>query len=336
MYRLVFFGLPGAFSTVPLSALCHAGYPPLLVVQGTEPVKGALRAPVDLIRARPSLLDRMQANFRKKAPPPTYRHDLLATAKSHGIDVLSTPNANDSKVLSTLESLAPDAYVVCGFAHLLSRRALSIPTRGGLNLHPGALPEERGAAPLYWALKAGRTQIHWTIHVLDEGEDSGDVVTRGEIAFEPGTPGQDILSLVASAAAPHLVRALRAMMAGDLVRQPQGSTEEPRKRRPKFSDGRLDPRRSAVEVFTFVAGCAETYSLWAECAGDRFFIRRALGFDPEAQPEFEWFLSGDRLLLRCQPGVVELELKEHGAIFSAEYEEERPDPGEAGAPPAKA
>ena len=35
MYRLVFFGLPGGFSTVPLAALCRAGYRPMLVVHGT-------------------------------------------------------------------------------------------------------------------------------------------------------------------------------------------------------------------------------------------------------------------------------------------------------------
>lgn len=326
MYRLVYFGLPGAFSTVPLKALCHAGYAPTLVVQGTEPVKGALRAPVEVLRARPGLIQKVQDTFRKKPERPKYQHDLVKTAQELGIDVLSTPNANDSKVLAKLEDVAPDAYVICGFPHLLSRRALAIPSRGGLNLHPGALPEERGAAPLFWALKSGKTEVHWTIHVLDEGEDSGDVVVSGQTDFEPGLLGQEILTRVATSAAPHLVRALRAMMGGDLVRMPQGECEAGRKRRPAFKDGRLDTKLSALQVYTFAAACAETYSLWAECAGDRFFIQRALSYDPEAKPDFEWFLSGDRLMLRCDPGIVELQLKEHGALFSAEYDEETPDP----------
>ena len=323
MYRLVFFGLPGAFSTVPLEALCRAGHPPVLVVEGLERVPGALRASMEVVPARPGLWDRLQSRLRvAPGSAPASAHDLAEVARRMGLDVVKTTNANDPKVLSVLESVAPDAYVVAGFQHLLSRRALALPRRGGLNVHPGALPEERGAAPLFWALREGRAEVSWTIHVLDEGEDSGDVVVSGKLAFEPGEDGQQILGRVAAAAAPHLVRSVRALMAGDLVRIPQPPTDAPRRRRPGFRDGRVDPERPAWEVFTFVAGCARSYSLFAECANDRFFIRRAISFDPRAKPDFEWFLSGDRLILRCKPGVVELELKENGALFSAEYEEE--------------
>ncbi len=35
----------------------------------------------------------------------------------------------------------------------------------------------------------------------------------------------------------------------------------------------------------------------------------------------EYVVSGDALLLRCADGVVELELKPEGAIFSATYTE---------------
>lgn len=337
MYRLVYFGLSGGFSTVPLAALCRAGYPPLVVVHGLPPVAKAVRAPVQVRPARPGLFDRMQvrlqARLRRAEAAPRPDKDLVREAHALGLDVLETPNANDTKVLGMLEDLAPDAFVVCGFNHLLSRRALAIPTRGGLNLHPGALPEERGAAPLFWALKEGRTNIRWTIHVLDEGEDSGDVVSAGAVDFEPGLAGQAVLEQIAIAAAPPLVRALRALMAGDLVRTPQPATDAERKRRPTFRDGRIEVRRPAVEVFTFVAGCARSHSVWAECAGDRFFIARAIGFDPDARPDFEWFLTGDRLLLRCAPGIVELELKRDGALFSAEYEEEEAAAsGEAGPP----
>lgn len=333
MYRIVFFGLPGAFSTVPLRALCHSGYVPLLVVQGAEPVHGALRAPIEMQHARPGLLKRMQTNLRARNPDARPSTNLQETAREMGVDLLTTPNANDSKVLSILQDLQPDAFIICGFSHLLSRRALAIPHRGGLNLHPGALPAERGAAPLFWALREGRTTLNWTIHVLDEGEDSGDIVTQGQASFEPGVRGQAVLSRLAADAAPQMVRALRAMMGGDLVRSPQPKVDAERKRRPTFQDGRLDLTRSAADVYTFVAGCADSYSLWAECAADRFFIRKAIGFDAEARPEFEWFLSGDRLMLRCNPGLVELELKPDGALFSAEYEEEIPAQSPAPDPP---
>jgi methionyl-tRNA formyltransferase len=330
MYRLVFFGLPGAFSTIPLEALCRSGHPPVLVVEGLERVPGAARPTVEVVSGRPSVWDRLQSRLRSAPAPdaPPSPYDLGVVARQLGLQVVKTTHANDPKVLDLIRSVEPDAYVVAGFHHLLSPEALRLPRRGGLNLHPGALPQERGAAPLFWALREGRTELTWTIHVLDEGEDSGDVVVSGKLAFEPGVEGQALLGQLATGAAPHLVRSVRALMAGDLVRMPQPPSTAPRRRRPGFRDGRIDAGRPAWEVFTFVAGCARSYSLFAECANDRFFIRRAVSYDPRAKPDFEWFLSGDRLILRCRPGVVELELKENGTLFSAEYDEE-PSPHRA-------
>lgn len=332
MYRLVFFGLPGGFSTIPLEALARAGYPPVLVVQGKERIPGALRPTVQRLSARRGLLARVQDRLRgETAPPPIEATgpDLVGLASRLGVEVLETSHANDPAVQQALADARPDAYVVAGFSHLLSAKTLSIPARGGLNLHPGALPEERGPAPLFWALKEGRSRLTWTIHVLDAGEDSGDVVTSGEVDVTPGDDGQAMLRTLATAAAPAMTRAVRALMAGDLVRMPQPDRPVERRRRPRFSDGRIDPNRTAVEVYTFAAGCARAYSLFVEVAQDRFFIRRAVGYDPDARPDFEWFLTGDRLLLRCRPGMVELELKEGGALFSAEYD----DPDEDEDPP---
>jgi methionyl-tRNA formyltransferase len=179
------------------------------------------------------------------------------------------------------------------------------------------LPEERGPSPLFWTLKEGRTKVGFTVHVLDQGEDTGDIVSRGELSFLPGTPGLDILTQCAQAAAPQLVRALRGLLDGDLVRTPQGKgTRQPR---PEFRDGCIDTTKSAEQVFVFAGGCAASYSVFAEIAGDRFFIKRAISYDPNATLGLEFVLTGDRLILRCNPGVVELELKEEGAIFSAEY-----------------
>ncbi|MEM7677258.1 MAG: hypothetical protein AAF449_14755, partial [Myxococcota bacterium] len=151
------------------------------------------------------------------------------------------------------------------------------------------------------------------------GEDTGDRVTTGQIQIEPGTDGLVILERMAQASAPSLVKAVRALVAGDLVRQPQSRADADRKPRPRFEDGRLDTSKPAHAVFTFVGGCAGRYSLFAEVAQDRFFIRRALSYDPDSDLDFDFVLLGDRLLLKCNPGLVELELKEQGALFSAEY-----------------
>ena len=88
--------------------------------------------------------------------------------------------------------------------------------------------------------------------------------------------------------------------------------------RPKLADGRIDPTLPAADVYTFVAGCARAYSVFAEGGGDRFYVRRAISYDPDGTLPCEYVLSGDNLILRCDPGIVELELAPEGAIFTAE------------------
>ena len=314
MSRVAFFGLNDVFSTVQFEALVRSGVQIPVVVLGIEAPRGGRRR-TEILRAKRSFWNRR----RRRGPEPPPKNDLIAIAHAVGANVIRTSWANDSGVVDRLRRLDLDAHVVCGFPHLLNPTALAVARRGGLNVHPGALPEERGPAPLFWALKEGRTTLRWTIHVLDEHEDHGDIVFGGQVEIRPGTDGQAILRRLAEAAAPFLVRGVRALCEGDLVRTPQRAVVGRRRRRPRFRDGRIDPERSAEEVFTFVSACARTYSLFVESAEDRFFIDGALSYDPLAETQYEWVLTGDRLILRCHPGVVELQLKTDGALFAAEY-----------------
>lgn len=340
MRRLVFFGMDGSFSTVPLAALASGGLAPVLVVQGLMPAPAERRAQVELQRSKPGWLARLVGQKdpyalgagATGAGGATGGSDqarswalgersLDRAARALEIDVLRTSDANAARARAHILGAEPEAFVVAGFPHLLSRELLALARRGGLNVHPGKLPDERGPAPLFWALRRGEHAVHFTIHMLDEGEDSGDIVFGGEVGFEPGEDSAAILGRSAQAAAPHLIRALRGLLDGDLVRSPQPKQGHGRCPRPGFRDGMIDAGRSAREVFAFVGGWARTHSLFAECGGDRFFIKEAVSFDDQATLAFEYALTGDRLILRCSPGVVELTLKEHGALFAAEYRE---------------
>jgi methionyl-tRNA formyltransferase len=323
MRRLVFFGMDGGFSTALLKALVASDLAPVLVVVGVPQPK-TTRAP--LVERRSP---RSGGFFGWLAPPPTGAPvaqrelppttNLAELARAAGIEVLVTSDPDAVRARAIIHEVQPEAFVVAGFPCLLSPRVLELAQRGGLNVHPGRLPEERGPSPLFWALKAGRTKLGFAIHVLDEGEDTGDVVARGEYEIEPGTEGSIALVRCAFAAAPHLVRVTRGLLVGELVRIPQPKIGASRCPRPTFRDGRIWPDRPARDVFTFAGGCASAYSLFVEIAGDRFFVAKARSWDDRATLPAEYYLSGNILLLACQPGVVELELKPEGALFSAEY-----------------
>lgn len=293
----------GPLSRIPLSRLVASALRPRLVIEGrTE-------------EGRPSWVLRSKSPAKTPSSP-----SLEDIASDAGIDFIGTNDANSARVRARIRAAKPDALLVAGFPHLLSAEVLALSSKGGLNLHPGALPEERGPAPIFWALKDGRTRFTYTIHMLEVGEDTGDIVSTGTTDDCEGLSMREILQQIAEGATPALIQSLRALLEGDLVRHHQPNATIPTSRcpRPSFRDGLIDPRRCAKDVFTFVRGCSEAHSLFVESGADRFFVRSASGYDSTGRLGFEYVLSGDRLYLKCDPGFVELELKKDGALFGAE------------------
>lgn len=318
--RIVFFGMNSGYSVTPLNALVQAGLTPRLVVVGVEPMANERRPLVVHHPFRPGRFRRVVDAVLPGEDLPLPK--LVQAAHALGLDAMVTSDANALRSRARIASVEPEVFVVAGFPRLLDVPLLRLATLGGLNVHPGKLPEQRGAAPLFWTLKSGSNEVTYSIHVLDEGEDSGDIVAQGKFTFEPGTHGRLVLEQCAELAAPDLVEAVQCIGAGTLRRQPQAKIGIGRCPRPKFRDARVDPKRPAREVFTFIGGCADSYPLFAECGGDRFFIERAVSFDPNGTLPCEFMLTGERLLLECGPGLVEVELRrDGGAIFAAEYHE---------------
>ncbi|MCB9654565.1 MAG: hypothetical protein H6729_10605 [Deltaproteobacteria bacterium] len=340
-HRIVFFGMNGPLSRVPLNRLVTSPLKPLLVIEGlSAPDPKTSRRPqyhFERGRSRPwaSATSSPPIDIARSTSSGASPLSLREIALGSGIDFICTSDANGARVRARIRAANADALLVAGFPHLLSADVLALSKKGGLNVHPGALPEERGPAPVFWALKRGQTRFTYTIHMLDVGEDTGDIITSGMTDECDGLAMSTILEQIAKRATPSLIQGARALLEGDLVRHRQpvnteatsraaidakaATTAPSRRPRPAFRDGLIDRTRPAKEVFTFVRGCAETHSLFVESGGDRFFIRSAYRYDETGTLGFDYVLLGDHLYVRCDPGFVDLELKAEGALFGSEY-----------------
>jgi peptidoglycan/xylan/chitin deacetylase (PgdA/CDA1 family) len=56
---------------------------------------------------------------------------------------------------------------------------------GCINLHKGRLPEYRGMPPAFWELYDGQTSTAVTVHCIDDGLDTGDIVGEAEVEIHP-------------------------------------------------------------------------------------------------------------------------------------------------------
>ena len=82
----------------------------------------------------------------------------------------------------------PDLIVVYTMSHLLKTTIFSIPEHGAINLHPSYLPSYRGPNPYLWMYYHRDLTGGATVHYIDEGEDTGDIIFQEKITLTPGLP----------------------------------------------------------------------------------------------------------------------------------------------------
>lgn len=151
-----------------------------------------------------------------------WRSDALY--RRYADEVAVVPDLNGDQCVDVLRRVQPDVAVI-GEAGMLCDRVYSTPRFGTLNMHPGLLPEYRGLSSIVWAVCAG-DDVGGTLHFVDEGLDTGPVVSRCIVPVEPGDTCVTLAERVLEQNLRMLQDALRVLSAGGritAVPQPEGA-----------------------------------------------------------------------------------------------------------------
>jgi len=108
---------------------------------------------------------------------------------------------NGENVFSTVDKITVD-YVLenglnflisYGYRFILRKEILDLFPNRAINMHISYLPYNRGADPNFWSFIEG-TPKGVTIHYLDEGVDTGDIIVQKEVSFD----SLDLVTLASS------------------------------------------------------------------------------------------------------------------------------------------
>ncbi len=137
----------------------------------TPSIRALLDADIDvpLICTRPA---RQSGRGRMKTPTP-----VAIFAEELSIPVI-TPDRLDADAVSAISCAEADAYVVVAYGRFIPPELLAQPRLGVVNLHPSLLPKHRGPSPVMTAILEGDQQTGVTVMLLDEGMDTGPIVTQ--------------------------------------------------------------------------------------------------------------------------------------------------------------
>ena len=216
--RVIFFGMQGAFSLPVFSALLASGYEICAVVLPSVPVPGQLSPP---IRLREPPASTRSARFVLPMAGRSTPHALLQLAWERHIPVWEVSRLAHAETLTMLRSLQPDVICVACFPLRIPPAVLHLPRFGCLNVHPSLLPANRGPEPLFWTFRHGVLMTGVTIHVMNEGMDSGDILAQEQIAVPDGISYAELEMHCAQLGGQLLTRAISDLVAGRAHRQPQ-------------------------------------------------------------------------------------------------------------------
>ncbi|MEX2533391.1 MAG: methionyl-tRNA formyltransferase [Nitriliruptoraceae bacterium] len=160
--------------------------------------------------------DRPRGRSGTPAPSP-----VKSAALEHGLDVLQPDHPRT--LIDTLIDMNLDACAVVAYGSILPPSLLATARNGFVNLHFSLLPRWRGAAPVQWAIRAGDTETGITTFVLDQGMDTGAILTQLAVPLGRDDTTQSVLHDLAERGAPELVHALRGLCAGTITPRPQPS-----------------------------------------------------------------------------------------------------------------
>jgi methionyl-tRNA formyltransferase len=195
--------------------------------------------------------------------------------------------------------------VVVAYGCILSKAVLESLELGWYNLHYSLLPKWRGAAPVQRAIMAGDRETGVTLFKLDEGMDTGPLLSVAKTVIDAGETAVDLLGRLTSLGASVLAESLPSIQAGlatlrDQVGEPTLA--------PKISraEAQIDWSQSARTIEFLIRGCNPEPGAWTTLGEQPFKIHEAVAIaDPASELNAGEVRAGDsRVLVGTGSGLL--------------------------------
>ena len=107
--------------------------------------------------------------------------DFVAVAREQGIAAFEPASPNLPEFVEAMRALEPDLGVAVGYMDVLKEAILSVPRLLTVNFHASLLPAYRGKHPVFWALRHDEGWSGMTVHVVERGLDTGDILYQVKV-----------------------------------------------------------------------------------------------------------------------------------------------------------
>ena len=188
--------------------------------------------------------DKPRGRGRAQEAPP-----VKTFALAQGIDVFQPVALRQDDIQRELAALNPDVVVVAAYGKILPAEVLKIPRHGCINVHPSLLPRYRGPSPVASAILEGEGRTGTTIMLMDEGTDTGPVLTSRSVPIDPGDVTSGSLTpLLFQLGGELLNDVLSPWIQGEVKAKPQDHSQATLTKKLEKRDGEARWETSAQEL----------------------------------------------------------------------------------------
>lgn len=166
---------------------------------------------------------------------------------------------NSFKNIQWISELKPDIIFCFGWSYLIKKELLNLTRMGIVGFHPTELPFNRGRHPLIWALALGLKQSASTFFFMDEGADSGDILSQKPFNILYEDNAKSLYNKVTKLALSQIEEFLPELENETYLKKKQNHNLSNTWRKRGITDGLIDFRMSSYAIYNLVRALTKPY-----------------------------------------------------------------------------
>ena len=185
--------------------------------------------------------------------------DLKPLCKKNNIPVNLVKDINSKENYNWIKSLNPDIIFCFGWSSLIKKKILNLPPMGVLGFHPTKLPQNRGRHPIIWSLALGLKKSASTFFFMDEGADSGKILSQKNFEILDSDDAQSLYDKFVNIALLQIENFLPQLKKKtyQTIKQNHKISNSWRKR--VKIDGKIDFRMTSQAIYNLVRALTKPY-----------------------------------------------------------------------------
>jgi len=167
--------------------------------------------------------------------------------------------SSEEKILEFLTHVQPDVIYCFGWSSLLGISILQAAPKGVIGFHPAELPKNRGRHPIIWALAMGLPETASTFFRMNEGADSGPILSQEQVSIEESDDARSLYDKIVGVAMKQIAEFTDELSENREALRKQDRTLANYWRKRSAKDGLIDWRMTAQDIHNLVRALTIPY-----------------------------------------------------------------------------